>query len=75
MGDNRRKITPRYAAKASHTSSSKRRRIHCSYAGDCRSARCACYKNGIRFEEDDADGPVKRKMIQLWFAHWEQLDP
>lgn len=20
-------------------------------------------------------GPVKRKMIQLWFTHWEQLDP
>jgi hypothetical protein len=48
LGDSRRKITLRYAAKASYTGSSKRRRIHCGCAGDCRSARCVCYKNGIK---------------------------
>ena len=45
LGDSRRKIMLRYAAKASYTGSSKRRRIHCGCAGDCRSARCVCYKN------------------------------
>jgi hypothetical protein len=48
LGDNRRKITFRYAAEALYTGSSTRRMIHCGYAGDRRSARCACYKNGIR---------------------------
>ena len=32
---------------ASYTSSSKRRRIHYGCAGDCRSARCVSYKDGI----------------------------
>lgn len=44
LGDSRRKITLSYAAKASYTGSIKRRRMHCGYAGDCRSAHCVCYK-------------------------------
>lgn len=48
VGNNRRKITLRYAAKASYTGSNKRRRIHCGCSGDCRSARCVCYKNGAK---------------------------
>jgi hypothetical protein len=48
VGNNRRKITLRHAAKASHTGSSKKRRIYCGYAGDCRSARCVCFKNGTK---------------------------
>jgi hypothetical protein len=40
LGNNRRKITLKYAAKASYTGSSKRRKIHRDCAGDCRSARC-----------------------------------
>jgi hypothetical protein len=40
--------TPRTVRCASHTSSSKRRRIHYDCAGDCHSTRCVCYKNGTR---------------------------
>src|ERR1700733_15591073 len=47
LGNSRCKITLRYAAKASYTGSRKRRRIYCGCAGDCRLARCVCYKNGI----------------------------
>jgi hypothetical protein len=47
LGNNRRKITLRYAAKALHTGSSKKVRIHCGCSGDCRSARCVCFKNGV----------------------------
>ncbi len=46
LGNNRRKITLRYAAKACHTGSSKRIRIHCGCSGNCQTARCVCYKNG-----------------------------
>ena len=42
MGDNWRKITLKYAAKASYTGSSKTKGIHCNYAGNCRSAHCVC---------------------------------
>jgi hypothetical protein len=35
LGNNRRKITLRYAAKALHTGLSKKKRIYCSCAGDC----------------------------------------
>jgi hypothetical protein len=47
LGNNRRKISLRYAAKASHTGSSKRKRIYCGCAGDCHTARCVCHKNGV----------------------------
>jgi hypothetical protein len=40
LGNNRRKITLKYAAKASYTGSSKRRKIHRDCAGDYRLARC-----------------------------------
>jgi transposase InsO family protein len=46
LGNNRRKITLRYAAKACHTGLSKRIRIHCGCLGNCQTARCVCYKNG-----------------------------
>ena len=32
------------------------------------------YRTRVKVEEDDAGEPVKRQMIQLWFAHREQLD-
>jgi hypothetical protein len=45
LSNNRRKITLRYAAKASHTGSSKMRKISCGCLSDCHSARCVCFKN------------------------------
>jgi hypothetical protein len=48
LGDNRRKITLRYVAKASYTGSSRRKKIYCGCSGDCQSARCLCHKNGVR---------------------------
>jgi hypothetical protein len=48
LGNNRRKITLRHAAKALYTGSSKKKRIYCDCAGDCQSARCIYYKNGVR---------------------------
>jgi hypothetical protein len=47
LGDNRRKITPRYAAKADYTGPSRRKKIYCGCSGDCQSARCLCYKHGV----------------------------
>jgi hypothetical protein len=32
------------------------------------------YRVRVKVEEDDDGKPVKRKMLQLWFAHREQLD-
>jgi hypothetical protein len=49
LNDNRRKITLRYAVKVFNTGSSKKKRIYCDCAGDCRSARCIYYKNGTRY--------------------------
>jgi hypothetical protein len=46
LDNNRRKITLRYAAKACHTGSSKKRRVHCGCSDNCQTARCVCYKNG-----------------------------
>jgi hypothetical protein len=46
IGNNRRKITLRHAAKAGHTSS--RRKIFCGCSGSCQTARCICYKAGVQ---------------------------
>jgi IS30 family transposase len=46
IGNNRRKITLRYAAKAGHTG--QKRKIFCGCAGNCQSARCVCHKAGVQ---------------------------
>src|SRR5205085_8918096 len=48
IGNNRHKISLRHAARAGHTSHTQRRRIFCGRAGSCQSARCVCYKAGVK---------------------------
>jgi hypothetical protein len=47
LGNNRRKITLRYAARACHNGSSKMKKIYCDCLGECSSGRCVCRKNGV----------------------------
>lgn len=32
------------------------------------------YRTRLKVEENDAGEPIKRQMVQLWFAHREQLN-
>ena len=53
LGNNRRKITLRYAAKASYAGSSKREKISCGCSGDChrRSGECPNKATGPKYTQ------------------------
>jgi hypothetical protein len=46
IGNNRRKVTLRYAAKVGYTG--QKRKVVCGCTGSCQSARCACHKAGVQ---------------------------